>query len=89
MQTLPFPKGYYPHWIGADRSGSRIALSGFGALAMKIVMLDFDQSNGTLSIDETFGEADAQGIVGLNTNRMQWPHGSTGPAIPHSLVFSN
>jgi len=89
VYSLPFPEGYYPHWIGANEDGSRIALSGDGKLAQKIVMLNFDKNTGALSIDQAFGEKDAEGIVGINTSRTEWPHGKTGPAIPHGLVFSN
>lgn len=89
VYSLPFPEGYQPHWIGANAEGNRIALSGYDKLAMKIVMLNFDKNTGALSIDQAFGEKDAEGIVGINTNRAEWPHGETGPAIPHGLVFSN
>ncbi len=89
VYTLSFNKGYEPHWIAANADGNRIALSGYGKLEKKIVILDFDKLTGTLTIDQNFGDRDEDGIVGVNTNRMKWPHGETGPAIPHGLVFSN
>jgi hypothetical protein len=40
-------------------------------------------SDGSLSIDHDFGE---NGIIDFD--RDNWPHGDTGPAVPHGSIFS-
>lgn len=70
-----------PHWIAADRSSGRIAVTG-----MKdswLVMLKFDEATGRLSLDETFGKGG-----GIQFDRAHWPHGTTGKALVHGTVFS-
>lgn len=78
--TLP-AKWAMPHWIGADRTTGRIAVTGHRA--GWLAMLKFDDSTGTLSIDRAFGD-DGE----LSMDRAQWPHGAKGKAIVHGTVFT-
>jgi len=72
-----------PHWIALEPDNRRIVVTGFGSLENGVMMVNVDANTGALSIDSTFGTG---GIV--NFAREDWPHGSTGSAVPHGAVFS-
>lgn len=72
---------HVPHWIAADRKSGRIAVTGM--YDSWLAMLRFDQQTGKLSLDESFGEAG-----GIQFDRIEWPHGTSGKAIVHGTVFS-
>ena len=38
-------------------------------------------------IDDRFRDAGAS-VAGVSFDRADWPHGATGPAVPHGAVFS-
>lgn len=78
--SLP-PQWHMPHWIGADRSNGRIAVTGQND--SWIVMLRFDERTGVLGIDGSFGEGG-----GITFDRTAWPHGTRGKAKVHGVVFS-
>lgn len=84
VSRLAFDFSYSPHWLVA--MGNRIAVSEFRGLDNRILMLDFDPATGTLNVDETFGPGDENG-PGVLTNLEIWPHGETGPAVAHGMVF--
>lgn len=75
-----------PHWTSTDPAGKRILLGGYGLLASRMMMLNFDPASGSISIDENFGSGDEKG-PGLILTRESWPHGDTGPAMAHGAVF--
>ena len=82
VSRLTLPHGFHvPHWIAADRSSDRIAVTGMDD--SWLAMLKFDQTTGKLSIDESFGIGG-----GIQFDRADWPHGASGKAIPHGTVFS-
>ena len=77
-----------PHWISAEVGGDRIVLTGDGAwLAGRAVLLHLDPATGKLSLIEDF-QTPGAASPGADMNREVWPHGNTGPAIPHGAVFS-
>lgn len=78
--SLPH-KWHMPHWISADRTSGRIAVT--GGYADWLAMLKFDESTGELSIDAAFGDGG-----GMFFDRAGWPHGTSGKAIVHGTVFS-
>lgn len=82
---LRLRKGDTPHWLAASSDGKRIVITGYNGLERRLLVADFDQSTGALYIDKTFGEG---GSSGITFDRAEWPHGATGPAIPHGSVFS-
>ena len=49
-------------------------------------LLRFDPETGTLRQDKEFKD-EVSGAVGLDFNRASWPHGATGPARPHGVLF--
>lgn len=73
-----------PHWIAADVAGSRIVVtSDEGAW---VLIANVDAKTGALSLDEDFRDAGAT-RPGLNFDRVEWPHGAAGRAMPHGAVF--
>ena len=48
-----------------------------------VMMVTVDPITGALAIDHDFGEDGKASFGGTD-----WPHGSTGPAVPHGSVFS-
>ena len=77
-----------PHWIALDPSGTRVVISGGGGtLARRVLIAMLDPETGALMLDERFRDAGAS-APGVTFERADWPHGGTGPAIPHGAVFS-
>jgi hypothetical protein len=77
-----------PHWISLEPNGDRIVLSGGGGtLGSRLQIVKLDHENGNLSWDEGFREKGSK-ERGINFDRLKWPHGSSGRAIPHGAVFS-
>jgi hypothetical protein len=52
-----------------------------------LFMLKFDPDTGALAIDSAFH--DNRGNPGFDFDNRTWPHGWTGSAIAHGVVFSN
>jgi hypothetical protein len=76
-----------PHWLGLEAGGDRVVITGYRDLESRLVLARVDRSTGALSLDSTFRSPGAQ-RVGLDLGLVQWPHGPSGPAIPHGAVFS-
>ena len=74
-----------PHWISLEPGGNRIVMTGYGELAGLVVLLEIDPDTGSLARIDDFG---GPGAPGVSMNRETWPHGTTGPAVPHGAVFS-
>jgi len=49
-------------------------------------VLRFDEETGALELDERFRD-EKTGEVGVSFERAVWPHGETGPARPHGVLF--
>lgn len=52
----------------------------------RVHMLRFDEETGALVLDERFRDEET-GAVGVSFDRDTWPHGTTGPARPHGVLF--
>ena len=86
VDELLFEGDATPHWISLERGSNRIVMTGGGEqLRGMVVLLEIDPASGKLSIVENFG---ADGDIGVSMRRESWPHGNSGPAIPHGSVFS-
>lgn len=72
------PPDEYPHWLALEPGGTRLAITGYGALATKVRFATIDRRTGKLTL-----EPDA-----IDFTRA-WPDGWHGSAIPHGAVFSN
>jgi hypothetical protein len=76
-----------PHWIALEPSGSRLVITGYRELAPWVLLADLDRATGALELDTTFKAPEAK-RAGIYFGRDQWPHGATGPAVPHGAVFA-
>ena len=85
VDELEFGDRAVPHWISLEPSGNRIVLTGGGTLSGQVVMLRIDPESGKLSVIEDFGGGR---VPGVNMDRADWPHGSSGAVRPHGAVFS-
>lgn len=79
--------GFLPHWTAVDPDSNRIVVTADGPGAVATVMiLEVDLATGELSLDERFG-AFEDSTPGISFDRVHWPHGSTGAAMPHAALF--
>lgn len=82
VSRLSLPHSFHaPHWVAADRKSGRIAVTGMHD--SWLAMLNFDEATGQLSLDERFGSKG-----GIQFDRTEWPHGTSGKAFVHGTVFS-
>ena len=76
-----------PHWIALEPNHRRVVITGYGALAHRVVMASFDSSTGKLSLDSRFRD-EGSAEPGVRMDDKTWPHGGRAPGIPHGAVFS-
>ena len=76
-----------PHWIALEPNHRRIVITGYAALKHRVMMADFDESTGKLTLDERFRDAGAPD-PGVRFNNKTWPHGGDAAGIPHGAVFN-
>jgi hypothetical protein len=76
-----------PHWIALEPAGKRLVITGYRDLAPWVLLADFDPATGSLRVDSTF-RASGSERPGVHFGRDEWPHGATGPAVPHGAVFA-
>jgi hypothetical protein len=74
----------FPHWSGYDAMTHRIAVTGYGE--NRLFMLKFNPETGAIAMDGAFH--DQQGRPGFDLTHRTWPHGWTGTAQAHGVVFS-
>jgi hypothetical protein len=86
VASLTFDEGFMPHWAQVDPGTYRVAVTGLGPDIGQVLMYWVDPDTGELTLDEAFGQADGLG-PGFSMTRDEWPHGPTGPAIPHAALF--
>ena len=86
VARVKFDDEYFPHWTAWDAKTSRIVITSGNSGTPRLYMLNFNPSNGSLTIDETFH--DETGKPGFRFTDREWPHGWTGTGQPHGAVFS-
>lgn len=74
---------FNPHWTAYDPKTRRVAVTGGGE---RLFMLTFDPATGALALDRAFH--DGAGNPGFDFRDRAWPHGWTGTARPHGVVFT-
>lgn len=84
VDYLNLGDGHFPHWIALEPSENRIVVTGFGEMLSQVIMVKVDSKTGSLSLDSAFGIDGVADFTGP-----EWPHGSTGAAVPHGSLFSN
>jgi hypothetical protein len=85
VSRLQLGEGLIPHWTGWDAKAERVVVTGIGGLH-RLFLLKLDQKTGAITIDTAFHDAD--GKPGFNFDDRKWPHGWTGSANSHGVVFS-
>jgi hypothetical protein len=86
VSRLNFDDTYFPHWTGWDPKTHRIVVTGGSSGAPRLYLLKLDSSNGALTMDDAFHDAD--GKPGFNFADRDWPNGWKGSGVPHGVVFS-
>jgi hypothetical protein len=74
----------WPHWTGYDAKTHRLAVTGYGE--NRLFMLNFDPATGAVAVDKAFH--DQAGRPGFDFSDRSWPHGWSGSAQAHGVVFS-
>lgn len=77
---------FIPHWAARDPGSNRIVLVDHADESPQVLLALLDTSTGALSWDESFRDPET-GRLGVSFARDEWPHGTTGPAMPHGVVF--
>jgi hypothetical protein len=75
VARLMLPDGWIPHWLALEPNSRRLVLTGYGAMADRVVLLTHDPATGALAIDGRFREAGTT-LPGVRV---------TG--VPHGAVF--
>ena len=73
---VTLPEGWVPHWLALEPSSRRLVLTGYGAMADRVVLLTHDPVTGVLAVDERFRE-DGATEPGIRL-----------AGVPHGAVFS-
>ena len=76
---------YQPHWTVYDPATRRVAVTG-ESTDDRLMLLKFDPYSGAMAVDTAFHDAD--GRPGFAFTSRAWPHGWTGSAYAHGVVFS-
>jgi hypothetical protein len=76
-----------PHWISLEPNTQRVVITGYAALANRVLIATFDSATGALALDRRFRDAGAD-RPGFAMSGRPWPHGGSSPGIPHGAVFS-
>lgn len=72
------------HWLAADRSASRVVVTGNHRSWVLIVNVDSD--TGKLALDGNFKDKGAD-APGVDFDRLRWPHGASGKGVVHGALF--
>ena len=75
-----------PHWLATDGSRIVVVNEPGPSAERRMWMLRIDRATGTLSLDSAFRDAGSS-RPGIAFDRLNWPHGATGTAVPHGTVF--
>jgi hypothetical protein len=75
-----------PHWSAADPASDRVVITGQGDGAARVLLARLDPRTGRLRWDERFRDAGTT-RPGLSFERVSWPDGPAGAAMPHAAVF--
>ena len=76
-----------PHWIAIEPNHRRVVITGYAALRQRVMMANFDESTGRITLDTLFRDRSAR-EPGVRMDNKTWPHGGNAAAAPHGAVFS-
>jgi len=80
-------EGDIPHWIAIEPNHRRVVITGYGDLQHRVMMANFDEATGQLTLDTRFRDSAAP-EPGVRMDNKSWPHGGTYAGTPHGTVFS-
>lgn len=86
VHTLAADSSFVPHWTSRDPGSDRLVFPTEAHDDARILIARFDSITGRLAWVESFRDP-VSGRLGVSLNRAEWPHGATGPAAPHGVVF--
>ncbi len=73
--------------LGFNFPGANLSLHGTGSNGdHRVYIANFNPTTHKLELDPSFRDEN-DGLPGVNFNRIQWPHGNSGYAKPHGLIF--
>ena len=72
------------HWVAADRSSDRLVITGNSQ--SWVLIANIDMKTGKLTLDEKFKTKGSEQL-GIDFDRVRWPHGETGKALVHGSLF--
>ena len=83
-----------PSGLAMSVDGRRVAVTSYTmavpAFALdgdrRVYMLRLDRTSGALRVDQAFRD-EQTAAVGVDFGRTTWPHGASGPARPHGVLF--
>lgn len=84
VSHLALGGAFEPHWTGYDAKTRRLAVT--GGPEHRLFLLTFDPVTGAVAMDRSFH--DRAGNPGFDFDDRAWPHGWTGSAQAHGVVFS-
>lgn len=87
VSRVAFGPDDVPHWISIEPNHRRVVVTGYQAMKHRVMMLNFDDVTGKLSLDLRFRDAGAV-APGVRMDNKTWPHGGGAAAVPHGAVFS-
>jgi hypothetical protein len=76
-----------PHWIAIEPNHRRVVITGYVGLKHRVVLANFDEATGLLTVDPRFRD-DGATEPGMRMDNKSWPHGGSAPGDPHGAVFS-
>jgi hypothetical protein len=74
------PEFHMPHWVAADRASDRLVVTGNNESWAMVVKID--PKTGAMKVDATLPN-------GVHFDRLNWPHGQSGPAVVHGALFGD
>ncbi len=87
VSRIVLGKDDVPHWISIEPNHTRVVITGYAGMRNRVMMANFDEATGRLSLDNRFRDAGAT-TPGVRMDNKHWPHGGSAAGIPHGAVFS-
>lgn len=85
VSSMPVDSSFGAHWISRDPGTDRVVITSEDA-DHRVLLARFDSARGVLAIDSTFRDSGST-RPGVSFARESWPHGESGPAMPHAALF--
>ena len=86
VSSVSFDERQRPHWLATDGSRIVVVNEPNTMSERRIWMLQMNRADGRLTLDSAFRDAGSS-RPGIAFDRVDWPHGATGTAVPHGTVF--